>query len=53
VDSDAADRGRRADRTEFHAAFSFGSRSCAVISAMIATAISDGDTAPMFRPIGA
>ena len=39
--------------TEFHAARSLGSRSCAVISAMIATAISDGDTAPMASPIGA
>ena len=32
---------------------SFGNRNVAVISAMIATAISDGDTAPMLRPIGA
>jgi hypothetical protein len=31
----------------------FGNRSCAVISAMIATAISDGDTAPIGKPIGA
>ena len=33
--------------------FLCGSRSCAVISAMIATAISDGETAPIGRPIGA
>jgi hypothetical protein len=30
-----------------------GIRSVAVISAMIDTAISDGDTAPMASPIGA
>src|SRR5262249_7207684 len=56
VDGDPANRLRRTGRTELHAAASFsfaGRRSCAVISAMIATAISDGDTAPMGRPIGA
>ena len=55
VNGDAADRLHRTGRTELHAAssFSFGNRSCAVISAMIATAISDGDTAPIGRPIGA
>ena len=55
MNGDAANRVRRAGGTEFHAAstFSFGSRNCAVISAMIATAISDGDTAPIFSPIGA
>ena len=47
MDGDAADRVRRTGGTEFHAAFSFGNRSCAVISAMIETAISDGDTAPI------
>ena len=58
---DAANRVGRAGGTEFHAAFSFassfglscGMRKVAVISAMMATAISDGDTAPMFSPIGA
>ena len=53
MNGDAADRVRRAGRTELHAAASLGSRSCAVISAMIETAISDGDTAPIGRPIGA
>ncbi len=32
------------------AGLAFGSRNSAVISAMIETAISDGDTAPMFEP---
>ena len=54
---DAANRVGRTGGTEFHAActfaVSFGSRSSAVISAMIETAISDGDTAPMESPIGA
>jgi len=56
VDGNPANRFRRTGRTELHAASSFsfgGSRSCAVISAMIATAISDGDTAPIARPMGA
>ena len=56
VDGDAADRVGRTGGTELHAACSFslaGSRSCAVISAMIETAISDGDTAPIASPIGA
>src|ERR1700682_1761646 len=53
VNGDAADRVRRTGGAAFYAAASFGSRSCAVISAMIATAISDGDTAPIGRPIGA
>ena len=53
VHGDAADRVRRAGGTEFHAAFSLGNRNCAVISAMMATAISDGETAPIGRPIGA
>src|SRR5207253_7079619 len=54
---DAANRVGRTGGTELHAACtfaaSFGNRSSAVISAMIATAISDGDTAPMESPIGA
>ena len=54
---DAANRVGRTGGTELHAActfaVSFGSRSSAVISAMIETAISDGDTAPMLSPIGA
>ena len=56
MDGDAADRVGRTGGTELHAACSFslaGSRSCAVISAMIETAISDGDTAPIASPIGA
>jgi len=53
VNGDAADRVRRAGGTEFHAAFSLGNRNCAVISAMMATAISDGETAPIGSPIGA
>ena len=53
VNGDAADRVRRAGGTEFHAAFSLGNRNCAVISAMMETAISDGETAPIGRPIGA
>ena len=56
MNGDAADCVRRTGGTEFHAAASFslaGRRNCAVISAMIATAISDGDTAPMLSPIGA
>src|ERR1019366_1066611 len=56
VNGDAADRVRRTGGTELHAAASlasFGSRNCAVISAMIATAISDGETAPIGSPIGA
>src|SRR5262249_43161747 len=40
-------------RAELHELFSGGSRSSAVISPMIATAISDGDTAPIASPIGA
>ncbi len=43
-------------RAELHAAcssFLGGKRSCAVISAMIETAISAGDTAPIGKPIGA
>ena len=56
VDGDPADRIPGARRTEFHAASSFclgGRRSTAVISAMIDTAISDGETAPIASPIGA
>ena len=47
--------GRR-DGAELHAAFSAfsgASRSCAVISPMIDSAISGGDTAPIASPIGA
>ena len=40
-------------RAELHAPFSGDCRSRAVISPMIATAISDGETAPMSSPIGA
>src|SRR5205807_6912132 len=53
---DPANRLGRTGRTELHAASSFsfgGRRNCAVISAMIATAISDGETAPTLSPIGA
>ena len=50
---DAALGLRHRHRTELHAAFSGDCRSRAVISPMIATAISDGDTAPMSSPIGA
>ncbi len=55
---DAANRVGRTGGTELHAAchlrgFLSAKRSSAVISAMIATAISDGDTAPMERPTGA
>src|SRR6185295_4799505 len=56
VHGDAADRVLWARRTKLHAACSFsfgGMRSCAVISAMMETAISAGDTAPMSSPIGA
>src|SRR6185437_3283254 len=56
MDGHPANRFSRTGRTELHAASSFslaGSRNCAVISAMTATAISDGDTAPIGRPIGA
>src|SRR5207253_7921461 len=53
VNRDAANRVLRNGRPELHAAASFGSRSWAVISAMIATAISDGETAPIGSPIGA
>ena len=56
VDGDAANRVPWTGGAELHAAASlasFGSRNCAVISAMIETAISDGDTAPIGRPIGA
>ena len=49
----ATERILRFGRTEFHAALSFGSRNCAVICAMIATATSPGDIAPMGSPIGA
>ena len=41
------------DRPELHRGFSAPSRSDAVISPMIETAISGGDTAPIARPIGA
>ncbi len=42
------------DRAEFHAAFSGATcRSRAVICAMIETAISGGETAPISSPIGA
>src|SRR5262249_4336858 len=40
-------------RAELHAAFSADCRSSAVISPMMATAISEGDTAPICNPIGA
>src|SRR4029079_3725228 len=40
------------DRTEFHFSAPPGCRKRAVISAMMATAISAGDTAPMESPIG-
>src|SRR5205814_122872 len=56
VHGHAADRLAGTGRAELHAACSFslgGRRSCAVISAMMETAISDGDTAPMSSPIGA
>jgi len=56
MDGNPADRLHRTGGAELHAAASlasFGSRSCAVISAMMATAISDGDTAPIGKPIGA
>ncbi len=59
VNRNAAESIFRFNGTEFHAAdfvlsgVSAGSRSLAVISAMIATAISDGETAPICRPIGA
>ena len=54
MDGNATDCVRRTGRTELHApTSSFPSRNCAVISAMIATAISDGETAPIDRPIGA
>jgi hypothetical protein len=41
------------DRSEFHAPFSAGWRKRAVISPMIATAISAGVLAPIESPIGA
>jgi hypothetical protein len=41
------------DRSEFHALFSVGWRKRAVISPMIATAISAGVLAPIESPIGA
>src|SRR6202790_5542361 len=57
VHGDAANRVGRTGGAELHAACSFlisrGSRNSAVISAIIETAISDGDTAPMLSPIGA
>ena len=62
MDGDPANRVRRRHGTELHAAApvavadpasSRRSRSTAVICAMIATAISAGDTAPMASPIGA
>ena len=56
VDSHPANRLGWTGGTELHAASSFsagGSRNCAVISAMIETAISDGETAPIASPIGA
>src|SRR5262249_59063650 len=40
-------------RAELHAAFSADCRSSAGISPMMATAISEGDTAPICSPIGA
>ena len=52
VHGGGAKRLRDRDRAEFHDAVS-GWRSDAVICAMIDTAISDGDTAPMASPIGA
>src|SRR4029077_19563271 len=56
VDGHPANRLGRTGSTDLHAASSFsfgGSRNCAVISAMIETAISDGETAPIARPLGA
>ena len=59
VNRDAAESFIWFNGTEFHAAdfvlsgVSAGSRSLAVISAMIATAISDGETAPICNPMGA
>src|SRR5690606_1088253 len=55
VDRDAADGVAWRQRAELHAALAstFGNRSAAVIWPMIATAISAGDTAPIFSPIGA
>src|SRR5262249_38043987 len=58
MDDDAALRVARCDRAEFHLSISAerrsaDSRSDAVISAMMATAISGGDAAPMASPIGA
>src|SRR5581483_5778779 len=55
MNGDAADGISRTGRAKFHAAtsFSWPIRKVAVISAMIATAISEGDTAPIERPMGA
>src|SRR3954469_19322529 len=55
VDGYPADRVLGARRAELHAASSFslgGSLSTAVISAMIDTAISEGETAPIASPVG-
>ncbi len=53
VHGSCADRIFRRDGSEFHAAFSGTCRRRAVISAMMETAISGGDTAPISSPIGA
>ena len=53
MDDDAALGLGGSDRSELHRVFSAPSRSDAVTSPMIETAISGGDTAPIARPMGA
>ena len=53
MDGNPALRLRERHCAEFHCGFSADCRSRAVISPMIATAISGGDTAPISSPIGA